>query len=109
MWHVYKIEVDGVLIYIGATSNVANRRGAHSAKRVLPISGGTVSVIASFDTRAAALAAERDAIRKHRPVGNFQSNPVGYKSTKERDLALHKKLNELEAARWARMPRHRGW
>lgn len=100
-WHVYKIEVDGVLIYIGTTCDVAKRRGGHSARRYLPRFSSKVSIIKSFASREKAFAAETKAIRKHRPVGNFRSNP-DYKTVKERNLAVYLKLNELEAAWWRR-------
>lgn len=98
-WHVYKIEVNGVLIYIGTTCDVAKRRGDHSAKRYLPRFASSVSIVRSFASREKAFAAETKAIRKHRPVGNFRSNP-NYKTVKERDLAVYQKLTELEAAWW---------
>lgn len=102
-WHLYKIEVDGELIYIGVTNDVKHRRHAHMAKRWVPLISGKVVVIESYEHRADALKAEVSAIKQHRPVGNFQSNPIGYKSARERDKALYAKLNELEAARWRKL------
>lgn len=102
-WHLYKIEVDGHLIYIGVTNDIGNRREQHVTKRLIPMLGGNMTVIESYRERPVALAAEVAAIRKHRPVGNFQSNPVGYKTKRDRDLALFRKLSELEAARWRRL------
>ncbi len=102
LWHVYKIEVDGVLIYIGTSCNVAKRRQDHLAKHYIPLVGGEISVIDSFGDREQALAAERKAIRELRPVGNFQSNP-SYKTVKERNVAVYLRLNELEAERWRRL------
>jgi len=102
-WHVYKIEVDGVLIYIGSSDNVEGRRWAHSARRMVPRFAGKVSVMESFATRSEALKAENAAIRTLRPVGNFRCNVLGYKTVKDRDRAMYAKLNELEAARWRRL------
>lgn len=102
-WHVYKIEVDGVLIYIGSSDNVEGRRSAHRARQMVPRLAGKVSVMESFATRAEALKAENAAIRALQPVGNFRCNTLGYKTLKDRDRAMYAKLNELEAARWRRI------
>lgn len=103
LWHVYKIEVDGVLIYIGVTNDVENRRQQHMTRHWIPLAVGKIVVIETFKCRKAALKAEVAAIREHRPVGNFRGNPVGYKTTRDRDRALFGKLNDLEAARWRRL------
>lgn len=103
LWHLYKIEFEGVLIYIGVTNDLVNRRSGHSARRFIPFRGGSMTVIRSFRKRPQALDAEVAAIREHMPIGNFRSNPIGYASVKDRDLAVHTKLAELERQRYIRL------
>lgn len=91
--YVYRcFDADGDLIYIGCTSNVARRIGAHrrgekAASRWIKHFYFRHEVEGPFPTRAAGLEAEAAAIQRERPV--FNMNSTGLARWAHNDIAAY--------------------
>lgn len=71
---------DDVLLYVGATTNVAQRMQYHRTNKEAEWSDQVTRVaVAEYLEHAAALAAERYAIRTEQPLYNIRSTPRGSK------------------------------
>lgn len=69
-YFVYRLyAADGTLLYVGSTGNVLERLGSHAADKLW--ASQVVSVrVEAFAQRSAALAAERQAVRREKPHHN---------------------------------------
>lgn len=91
-------DADGLLLYIGCTSNVARRVAAHrrasggsKASRWLRVTMTRYEIEGPFRGRDAGRDAERDAIQAERPLFNYQQqNAVGFAAwMTRRPIALY--------------------
>lgn len=75
-WHVYAYwNAAGDTLYVGQTSDLSHRRTQHRSKSTWLSESVWHDVLSTHDTAAEALAAEREAIRRYRPLHNVHHVP----------------------------------
>lgn len=73
---VYRLyDADGTLLYIGCTENLEARRIQHTGYQQWWPMVASYRLTGPFETRLAALTAERDAIKAEQPQFNIHHNP----------------------------------
>lgn len=73
-WAVYDIFADDLLIYVGITCRPSVRLSQHKSHGVIPYFA-TMRVVEWFDTRKAAMEAERKRIKELKPPRNVNLAP----------------------------------
>ena len=93
---VYDVYLREQLIYVGSSSKPSNRMFSHRLKGVVPTTA-TLKIVAWYETRAEALAAERERIETLRPPCNIAHNQ-GHEARLETVRAeRHRQMDEGRA------------
>jgi predicted GIY-YIG superfamily endonuclease len=72
LWHLYEIEIDGEVVYVGTTNNMSGRRSQHRTARMLPITGTHMKSVQTFEKREDAIQAEMRRIKELKPRFNMR-------------------------------------
>jgi predicted GIY-YIG superfamily endonuclease len=103
LWHLYEIDLDGEIVYVGTTNNFASRKSQHRVKRMVPFIGTHMRSVQTFERREDALKAEMQRIRELKPKFNMVGNPSGPATRADQSRIIYETEIARETKKWRKL------